>query len=98
MRKFVLFLILYFLIFAHAFPADFDTVSTHGFISHGYLKSSDYEIPIMDSDDGTFQFNEMGITFTASLSEKFQIGMQFSALDFGDIGNDEIKLDWAYGV
>lgn len=70
-------------------------VNIHGFIAQGYLKTSANNI-IADSEDGTFQLNEMGINFTNEPMDKLRIGMQFFARDFGNIGNDDIILDWAF--
>lgn len=67
----------------------------HGFISQGYLKTSANSI-IADSEDGTFQMNEMGINFTNEPTDKLRIGMQFFARDYGSIGNDNIIMDWAF--
>ncbi len=69
-------------------------VDIHGFISQGYLKSSDNNF-FADSKKGTSQFNEAGINFSTDVTEKLRIGLQFFARDLGDIGNNEILLDWA---
>ncbi len=38
----------------------------------------------------------MGLNFSADLGPKLIVGIQFFARDLGDIGNDEITLDWGY--
>lgn len=75
--------------------SDMGGVDIHGFISQGYLKSTDNDY-MADTEDGTFQYNEMGINFTILLSPQLRMGAQFFARDLGDFGNDEIELDWAY--
>ena len=71
-------------------------VDIHGFISQGYLKSENNTLWFTDTEDGTFQFNEMGINFMTNVSDGLQLGMQFFARDLGELGNDEIVVDWAY--
>ena len=78
-----------------AIAGEIGEVEIHGFISQGYLKT-DRNNYMADTEDGTFQFNEMGINFQTRVSEKLKIGTQFIARDLGTIGNDEIKIDWAF--
>lgn len=72
-----------------------EEVQIHGFISQGYLKT-DHNNYLAKTDDGSFQFNEMGINFTTFATERLQIGCQFFARDLGDVGNDEIVVNWAF--
>ncbi len=75
--------------------AELDKIGIHGFISQGYLKSDKNNF-MAETEDGTFQFNEAGINFSADLSEKLHLGIQFFAHDIGDMGNDDITIDWAF--
>lgn len=77
------------------FPGEEQTVDIHGFISQGYLKS-DHNNIYADTEEGSFQFNEMGINFSTSITENLNIGMQFFAMDLGSYGNDEVILDWGF--
>jgi hypothetical protein len=72
-----------------------DMVNIHGFMSQGYMKTEKNNY-IVDSEDGTFQFNEMGINFTTLPVDRLMMGIQFFARDFGSIGNDAITVDWAF--
>ncbi len=72
-----------------------ESVEIHGFISQGYLHSSDNNY-MGNSESGTFQFNEMGLNFTTNMSEQLSLGIQFFARDLGEIGNDEINIGWAF--
>ncbi len=67
----------------------------HGFISQGYMCSSDYNY-LADSDGGSFGLNEIGINFSKNLTRKLRIGVQFLARDLGELYNDDIEIDWAY--
>lgn len=80
-------------------------VDIHGFISQGYMLSTDdTNFMVPETDDGIFEFNEMGINFSArpsdfssAFSEDLALGVQLLAFDFGDVGNHEVTIDWAYG-
>ncbi|MGD9209810.1 MAG: hypothetical protein PVI90_03490 [Desulfobacteraceae bacterium] len=71
-------------------------VDIHGFISQGYLDSSDnnFQAP---TNASTFEFNEFGINFGQELTDKLHLGMQIFSRDLGSYGNNETSLDWAYG-
>ncbi len=98
MKKTIVFLAITFMIFAfknisQAF--EFIDIDVHGFISQGYLKT-DKNNYLAETEDGTFQFNEMGINFSTDLTDMLHIGMQFFARDLGTISNDNVVLDWAF--
>jgi len=70
-------------------------VRIHGFISQGYMKSTDNNY-LLKSKDGCFEFNEAAVNMMAIVSDNAQIGVQFLARDFGEAGNHTVLLDWAY--
>ncbi len=76
---------------------DLGKVQINGFVSQGYIQSEGNNIFTADSTDGTFQFNEFGLTVNTDVTEKLHIGAQFLARDLGDYGNNEVTLDWGYG-
>ncbi|MFZ5568837.1 MAG: hypothetical protein ACOZF0_00425 [Thermodesulfobacteriota bacterium] len=69
-------------------------VDIHGFISQGYLKSDENNF-FADTEKGTTQFNEAAINFSTDVTEKLRIGLQLFARDLGNIGNNDVILDWA---
>lgn len=75
--------------------SDLSSVSIHGIISQGYIKSTENNY-LGDTKDGTFEFNEMGINFTTELTDRLNLGMQMFAQDKGYFGNDNITIDWAF--
>ncbi len=94
----ILFIINFILIFSHpvhALVSNLERVDIHGFISQGYLQSTENNF-LADTKDGSFQFNEMGINFSTNIAKKLQLGIQFFARDLGDLGNDKIVVDWAF--
>lgn len=72
-----------------------ERVDIHGFFSQGYLQSSDNNF-LTKSEEGSFEFNEMAINFSTNIADNIQLGIQFFARDLGDLGNDEIVLDWVF--
>lgn len=72
------------------------TVDIHGFLSQGYLQSDNNNF-YADTEEGTFQFNEFGINFSSDLTDRLRVGLQLLSRDLGNIGNNKVELDWAYG-
>ena len=70
-------------------PIDF-----HGFISQGFLKSSDYNY-LGDTKAGSFQFTEMGINAAFDPFPRTHIAIQGFDYDVGDVGQYQPFLDYA---
>lgn len=71
-------------------------LNIHGLISQGYLLSSDNNF-LANSDSGSTEYNEFIINFQKQLDDKLRVGMQFLSRDLGKAGNNQTKIDWAYG-
>ena len=69
-------------------------IQIHGSLSQGYLKS-DHNDWIGKTEDGTFNFNEFAINFSADLTEKLRAGVQFMSRDLGPLLNNKVIVDWA---
>ena len=52
----------------------FNGVSINGFISQGYVISEGYDLYLTDTQDGSFEFNELGLTFTSIPMERLRSG------------------------
>ena len=76
---------------------DASQVRINGFASQGYIKSDGNNYLVSESKNGSFDLNDVGITINTQVSDKFRIGAQLLARDFGDEGNNNISLDWGYG-
>lgn len=72
-------------------------VDIHGFISQSYITSSDYNYLTHNSEEGSFDYNEIGINFSKELTEKLRVGLQLYSRDIGDAGDNKVTIDWAYG-
>lgn len=67
----------------------------HGFFSQGYLQS-DHNNFLADTEDGTFEFREYAVNASSNLTDQLRVGAQVFGRDFGDFGNDQPVLDWAF--
>jgi len=76
---------------------EFSGVDVHGFLSQGYLKSTEFDFLGIPTKEGTFAYNEAAVNFSGQLSEKLRLGLQLFARDFGSEGNHDVRLDWAVG-
>jgi len=70
-------------------------VDIHGFVSQGYMKSSDNNF-LTSSDEGSFEFNEAALNVGSQLTDNLRVGLQVFSRDLGGIGNNAVDLDWAY--
>ena len=98
MKKIFLFFFIFFLIQIFglsSFAFDMEGISVHGYISQGYLKSDDNNF-LASTDDGTFEFTELGFNVSKKF-EKVRIAFQFLSRDLGEFGNNDIELDWTLG-
>ena len=74
-----------------------EKVRINGFLSQGYLKSSDNNFLSSESQDGTFELNEFGLTLTSQPTDNLRLGIQLLSRDAGDDGNNTLTVDWAFG-
>jgi len=71
-------------------------VEIHGFVSQGFLMTTNNNYLYTTTSDGDFRFNEIGINFSTSLTEKLHVGLQLFSRSLGYVGDNAIQLDWAY--
>ncbi|MFC2140402.1 hypothetical protein ACFLQ1_01620 [Candidatus Auribacterota bacterium] len=76
--------------------AGIDDVTIHGFISQGYLKTTNNNFIIENSKDGSAEFNEAGLNFSTEITDNLRGGLQLFSRDLGKIGNNRLKLDWGF--
>ena len=76
---------------------DSDDVQVHGFVSQGYIRTTENNIYGTKTTDGTFDFNELGVNFTATPIDRLRVGVQIFAQNLGVYGAGKPQVDWAYG-
>ncbi len=96
MKNCLLWALLLCLVPLQAAALDWSQIRLNGFASQGYLSSSDNNF-LADTTDGTFQYNELGLTVNTKVSDKLRVGAQLLSRDLGEVGNNEVRLDWGYG-
>jgi hypothetical protein len=71
-------------------------IELHGFVSQGFIKSTQNEYLAKSKKSGSFEFSEVGFNFTKVLAPFLRAGLQLFAHDLGPIGNYSPQLDWFY--
>ena len=75
-----------------------DDLQIHGFVSQGYFLTKNNALFTPQSEDnGTFQFDEVGLNVVATPVDRLRVGIQIAAQDLGDSFNNKPTIDWAYG-
>lgn len=72
-------------------------VLLHGFVSQGYLNSSEHRLLDTDTDEGAFSFNEAALAATVEPVARLRVALQVFARDLGPQGNHDVTVDWAVG-
>jgi hypothetical protein len=76
--------------------ADLGNIDVHGFASQGYMETTDYNY-ITPSLKGSFAISEYAINVGSDLSDDLRVGIQFFGRNLGNLGNNEVGVDWAFG-
>lgn len=72
-------------------------VQIHGFVSEGYVYTSDNNWLTMDTSKGSFDMTDVGFNISTQLTDKFRVGAQVYDRRFGRLGDWHPLLDWALG-
>ncbi|HMJ11067.1 MAG TPA: hypothetical protein VK524_06645 [Polyangiaceae bacterium] len=72
------------------------SVEVHAFASQGFILTLKNDYLAQGTTEGSFEFSEVGINFTKSLTETLRMGVQLFAQDLGPAGNFDAKVDWFY--
>jgi hypothetical protein len=72
------------------------SVDVHAFASQGFILTKSNNYLDNDTTHGSFQFSEIGINFTKTLTDRMRIGVQLFAQDLGPTGSYDAKVDWFY--
>ncbi len=72
-----------------------EDIMMHGFVSQGYLNSSENNL-FGNSEDGSYEFNEIAINFAVPITDDLRFGIQLFSRDLGTYGNNDLTVDWAF--
>jgi hypothetical protein len=75
---------------------DVASVEVHAFVSQGYILSVNNNYLATDTTHGSFQFSEVGLNFTKSLTDNLRVGLQLFVEDLGPNGSYVPTIDWCY--
>jgi hypothetical protein len=73
-----------------------DRIRLNGFLSQGFVYTTDNDFIPNSGKNGSFELAEFGITLSVDVTDKLHLGLQLLARDFGNIGNHNLKLDWGF--
>lgn len=69
----------------------------HGFASLGFVHSSEQDYLVAGSSDGgSFELFEAGLNVSNAFSDSLHTSVQLLSRDFGEEGNHDVELDFAY--
>ena len=74
-------------------PGELGQLQVHGFISQGFLYTSDNNY-LANSSRGSFEFTELGLNFTLQPMDRLTLRLQIFSHDLGPIGDYRATLDW----
>jgi hypothetical protein len=73
------------------------SVEVHAFASQGFILTTNNNNYLDNgTTGGSFQFSEIGVNFTKSLTDRLRLGLQLFAQDLGPAGNYTVQMDWFY--
>ncbi|HET9314206.1 MAG TPA: hypothetical protein VFQ51_01405 [Vicinamibacteria bacterium] len=72
-------------------------VTLHGFLSAGYVRTTENDLYFARTTEGTFEFNDAALSFSTEPIARLRIGAQLYAQDLGSYGNHRVIIDWAVG-
>jgi hypothetical protein len=72
------------------------SVEVHAFVSQGFILSANNNYLADNTTHGSFQYSEVGINFTKSVTEKLRLGLQLFTQYLGPTGSYTPQADWFY--
>ena len=79
------------------YAQDLAGIEIHGFVTQGFLFSSNNNYLTMKSSDGSVQWTDGAVSVSDSLTDKLRVGIQLHMYQLGDLGGANVQIDWASG-
>ena len=76
---------------------DLAGLEVHGFVTQGFLYSSHNNYLTMPSSNGSPRWTDAAVSVVDSVSPDLRVGIQFHLYQLGDLGGQNIQIDWASG-
>jgi hypothetical protein len=75
---------------------DLFSVEVHAFVSQGFILSANNNYLADNTTHGSFEYSELGLNFTKSLTDKLRVGLQLFTQYLGPTGSYAPQADWFY--
>lgn len=72
-----------------------DKLQIHGYVTQGFLYSSNNNFLATKSKQGDFNWQDAVVTFNSAVTDKLRVGAQLRASQLGQTGAPPVTLDWA---
>jgi hypothetical protein len=79
------------------YAQDLEGIVVHGFVSQGFLFSSNNNYLSMKSTDGSPQWTDGAVNISDSMVDNLRVGIQLHMYQLGEFGGSNIQVDWASG-
>lgn len=79
------------------YAQDLSGIQFHGFVTQGFLFSSDNNYLTMHSSTGSLQWTDGAISVADSLTDSLRVGIQLHMYQLGQLGGPNVQVDWASG-
>jgi len=70
-------------------------VQVHSFGSQGFAYSNDNSYLTMNTSQGSFNFDDLGVNLSTQITDKFRVGAQGYTRRLGELNKGQVTLDWA---
>jgi hypothetical protein len=70
-------------------------VQVHSFGSQGFAYSNDNSYLTMNTSQGSFNFDDLGVNLSSQVTDKLRLGAQGYTRRLGELSKGQVTLDWA---
>jgi hypothetical protein len=72
------------------------TIQVHGFVSQGFVYTSDNNWLTMNTSQGSAAFTDFGVNLSTRINDRLRVGAQLYDRNLGQLGRYHPSLDWAF--
>ena len=77
------------------YAQDLTGLEIHGYVTQGFLFSSNNNYLTMESSGGSAQWTDGAVSVSDSLTDKLRVGIQLHMYQLGQLGSSYVQVDWA---
>jgi len=79
------------------YAQDLSDIQFHGFVTQGFVFSSNNNYLTMLTSAGTLQWTDGAVSIADSISDNLRVGIQLHMYQLGQLGGPNVQVDWASG-